>query len=329
MIEKSVDVLGIGNALVDVLCRIDDEFLTRHELDKGAMLLIDADRAEALYADMSTAIEASGGSAANTMAAIAALGGRAAFIGKVADDQFGDIFAHDIAAVGVAFHRVHAEGVATGCSMVLITPDAQRTMNTYLGAAKHLAPDDIEPEAIATARVVYMEGYLWDEPSACEAFRKAMGLTKEAGGKVSLTLSDTFCVERHRADFVELVENRVDILFANEDEIKSLYQEEDFERALERVRGVCEIAALTLSGQGSVIVTADETIHVAAEPLARLVDSTGAGDLYAAGFLHGLTQGEELATCGRLGSIAAAEVLQHMGARPQSDLKAVVAEAMG
>ena len=326
MAEVRFDVVGIGNAIVDVLCQVDDAFLADHGLTKGVMTLIDPERAQTLYGAMGASIEASGGSAGNTMAAVAALGGRAAFIGKVADDQLGDIYAHDISAAGVTFERARAESdIATGCSLIVVTPDAERTMNTYLGAAEQLQPEDIDPDVIAAAKVTYMEGYLWDKPGACEAFLKAMRIAHEHGRQVSLSLSDIFCVERHRADFLDLVQNRVDILFANEEELKSLYRTGDWDVAIEAVRGRGAIAAITRSEHGSIIVTGEGDIAIEPEAVARLVDSTGAGDLYAAGFLFALTRGDDLASAGRLGSIAAAEVLQHLGPRPQSDLKQIAA----
>jgi sugar/nucleoside kinase (ribokinase family) len=324
--QTHLDVVGIGNAIVDVLCHVDEGFIAAHDLQKGAMTLIDAERAEALYAAMGSSIEQSGGSAGNTMAAIASFGGRAGYIGKVRDDQLGAIFRHDIRAVGVAFDTPPATaGAATARCLVVVTPDAQRTMNTYLGACLALGPDDIDPDTIAGASVTYMEGYLWDPPGAKQAFLKATAIAHRAGRRVSLTLSDPFCVDRHRAEFRDLVDNHVDVLFANEAEICSLYQTDDFAAAIAEVRGRCEIAALTRSAAGSVIVSRDETVEVPAVPPAKLVDTTGAGDLYAAGFLHGLTRGWPLEACGRLGSLAATEIIGQLGARTERRLAELAA----
>jgi sugar/nucleoside kinase (ribokinase family) len=321
------DVLGIGNAIVDVLAHADDAFLARHGLAKGTMTLVEAEQARTLYEAMGPAIEISGGSAANTIAGLAALGARSAFIGKLRDDQLGDVFDHDIRALGVTFRTPRArEGAPSARCLVLVTPDAQRTMATYLGASTGLGPDDIDPDLIGAARIVYLEGYLWDPPAAKEAFRHAARLAHAAGGQVALSLSDPFCVARHRADFLRLIESEVDILFANEAEITALYETDNFEHALRLLRAQCRMAALTRSEKGSVIL-ADEAVHVVpAEPVERVVDTTGAGDLYAAGFLYGLTQGRDLATCGRLGSLIAAEVLTHFGARPDTDLRKLVAD---
>jgi sugar/nucleoside kinase (ribokinase family) len=323
------DVVGIGNAIVDVLSQADDAFLARHGLTKGAMMLIDAEQATRLYVAMPPGVEVSGGSAANTMAGIASLGGAGAFIGKVRDDQLGEVFAHDIRAIGVSFLTPPAlEGQPTARCLILVTPDAQRTMNTFLGAANELTAQEINPAVIEAARVTYLEGYLWDPPAAKEAFRKAVDIAHGAGRKVALSLSDSFCVDRHRDEFRALVD-QVDIVFANEAEIVSLYQTATFDDALQAVRRAGTLAALTRSEQGSVIVAGDEVHVVGAERGVTLVDTTGAGDLYAAGFLTGYTQGRPLAECGRMGSIAAAEAISHLGARPQADLKALVAEKLG
>jgi sugar/nucleoside kinase (ribokinase family) len=323
------DVVGIGNAIVDVLSQADDAFLARHGLTKGAMMLIDAEQATRLYAAMPPGVEVSGGSAANTMAGIASLGGAGAFIGKVRDDQLGEVFAHDIRSIGVSFLTPPAlEGQPTARCLILVTPDAQRTMNTFLGAANELTAQEINPAVIEAARVTYLEGYLWDPPAAKEAFRKAVDIAHGAGRKVALSLSDSFCVDRHRDEFRALVD-QVDIVFANEAEIVSLYQTATFDDALQAVRRAGTLAALTRSEQGSVIVAGDEVHVVGAERGVTLVDTTGAGDLYAAGFLTGYTQGRPLAECGRMGSIAAAEAISHLGARPQADLKALVAEKLG
>ena len=323
------DVLGIGNAIVDVLVHADDAILEREGMVKGSMTLIDADVANALYGRLPPGVEISGGSAGNTMAGIASLGGRGAYFGKVATDQLGQVFAHDMRSSGIDFRSTpSASGASTGRCLILVTPDAQRTMNTYLGAGLELAPGDIDPEVVAAAQVTYMEGYLWDPPLAKEAFLKAARLAHQAGRRVSLTLSDSFCVDRHREEFLDLVEHHVDVLFANEHEIMSLYQTESFDDALQRVRGMCEITALTRSEKGSVVVGNGEVHVVDAEPIERVVDTTGAGDLYAAGFLFGLTHGYPLATCGRIGAIAAAEVISHFGARPEAPLADLVRPAL-
>ena len=326
----SLDVVGIGNAIVDVLSHTDDAFLIERGLAKGAMTLIDAGAADRLYACVGPAVECSGGSAANTMAGIASLGGTGAYIGKVKDDQLGRVFRHDIHVVGVAFDTPPAaDGPSTARCLVLVTPDALRTLQTYLGACAELGPEDIDPATIGRARITYLEGYLWDPPRAKEAFLKAARIAHEAGRKVALTLSDPLCVERHRAEFVDLVNHHVDILFANEAEITSLYQAADFESALRQVRGRCEIAALTRGEKGSVVLSAEEFHVLEAEPVEAVVDTTGAGDLYAAGFLYGLTHGHDLATSGRMGGIAAAEVIGHIGARPETPLAALVKKKLG
>ena len=328
--QTPTDVLGIGNAIVDVLAHAEDRFIEKHGLDKGAMMLVDAEQAENLYQEMGASVECSGGSAANTVAGIASLGGNAAFVGKVKDDQLGGIFSHDIRAVGVDFTTAPAsDGPATARCLVLVTPDAQRTMNTYLGACVELTAADIEADAVRQAAVTYLEGYLWDPPAAKEAFLKATRIAREAGRKVSLTLSDTFCVERHREEFLDLVDNHVDILFANEDEVKALYQVADIDEALQAVRGRAEVIALTRSEQGSVILGGDEVHVVDCEPVDQVIDTTGAGDLYAAGFLYGYTQGRDLHDCGRIAGIAAAEIIGHIGARPETSLAELVARRLG
>lgn len=328
MAASSVDVVGIGNAIVDVIAQADDAFLARQGLAKGSMRLIDAARAAALYAEMGPALEMSGGSAGNTMAGLASLGGAGAYIGKVGEDELGRVFAHDMRAIGVRFDTAPlAAGPPTARSLILVTPDAQRTMNTFLGACVELGPEDIVPALIASAQVTYLEGYLFDPPRAKAAFQKAADLAHAAGRKVSLTLSDAFCVERYRAEFRALIEGHIDILFANEAEITALYQTDSFDEALRAVRGHCAIAALTRSAKGSVLVTGDETHPIPAVRIDQLVDTTGAGDLYAAGVLFGLTHGRDLAACGRLGSLAAAEVIGHYGARPETSLKALAQQA--
>jgi sugar/nucleoside kinase (ribokinase family) len=328
--SQAQDVVGLGNAIVDVIAHAEDAFLAAEGMAKGAMTLIDETRAEALYARMGPGLESSGGSAANTMAGIASLGGRAGFIGKVKDDQLGTIFAHDIRAAGVAFRTPPANGGApTARCLIFVTPDAQRTMNTYLGASVELGPEDVDEALIASARVTYLEGYLWDRPRAKDAFRKAAKIAHAAKAKVALTLSDPFCVERHRAEFQDLVRGPVDILFANEAEIRALWQVGEFDAALAATRGLVQIAALTRSEKGSVVLSNGRADHVPAEPVARVVDTTGAGDLYASGFLYGLTNGRSLAEAARIGAIAAAEVISHVGARPERPLKALVAERLG
>lgn len=325
MAETPLDVVGIGNAIVDVIAHTEEKFLDDNGLIKGAMTLIDAAEAEALYWKMGAAVECSGGSAANTLAGLASLGGKGAFIGKVRNDQLGGIFRHDIRAAGVEFPvEPSTDGPPTARCLILVTPDAHRTMQTFLGACVELGPGDIDARVIGRAKVTYLEGYLWDPPAAKEAFKKAAELAHQAGNKVALTLSDPFCVDRHRAEFKDLVSNHVDILFANELEVFSLYEVDGFDEALQAVRGHCEVAALTRSDKGSVVLSGDEIHIIDAEPVERVADTTGAGDLYASGFLYGLTRGADLVTCGRLASIAAAEVIGHFGARPEVSLADLV-----
>jgi sugar/nucleoside kinase (ribokinase family) len=322
-----IDVVGIGNALVDVLSHEDDAFLTSRGLEKGAMTLVDTDTAEHLYEAMGPSTEMSGGSAANTMVGIASFGGAAAFIGRVNDDQLGAVFGHDIRAAGVEFTTAPAVDSRdpTGRCLILVTPDAQRTLNTYLGASARLGPSDLDHDLLVRAQVLFLEGYLWDEVDAKEAFREAARRAHAAGNRVAFTLSDSFCVDRHRDEFLELIDHEVDVLFANEAEITSLYQVSTFDDALQRVAFHCEIAALTRSERGAVIVTRDEVHVVDAHPVEHVVDTTGAGDLFAAGFLYGLTHGYDLGTAGRLATLAAAEVIGHLGARPQQSLAALAA----
>jgi sugar/nucleoside kinase (ribokinase family) len=316
-----LDVVGIGNAMVDVLSHAEDGFLARQGLVKGTMHLVDEPRAREIYDAMGPGVEMSGGSAANTVVGVASFGGRAHYVGKVRDDQLGEVFGHDLRATGVGYDTPRAiEGPPTGRCLILVTPDAQRTMSTFLGASVRLGPGDIDRGLITRGKILYLEGYLFDPPEAQEAFRTAAAIAHAAGRKVSLTLSDPFCVGRHRAAFLDLVERHVDILFANEAEICALYEVSDFDTALARVRGHCQVAALTRSAKGSVIV-ADGRLHtVSAHLVDAVVDTTGAGDLYAAGVLYGLSQGLDLPTCGRLGSLAAAEVITHVGARPMVPL---------
>ena len=323
------DVTAIGNAIVDVLARADDTLLARHNLAKGAMSLIDGETADRLYSVMGPGTEKSGGSAGNTAAVVAGLGGRVAYIGKVADDQLGEVFTHDIRAIGVTYDTPPLKGgLPTARSLIFVTPDAQRTMQTYLGATTQLGPEDVNMDYITSSKVVYLEGYLWDQPRAKKAMRDAAIKAQQAGVKVSLTLSDAFCVARFREEFIELAERHVDILFANESEILSLYQVDRFDDALQRVRKHCEIAALTRSEKGSVIVNGDEVHIIDAEKGVRVVDTTGAGDAYAGGFLYGYTQGVDLVTCGRLGGLMAAEVISHLGPRPEADLKKLAASVL-
>jgi sugar/nucleoside kinase (ribokinase family) len=329
MARMPIDVLTIGNAIVDVLARVDEAFLEKNELVKASMRLIDEPEAHRLYELVGPSVIISGGSAANTAAGISSLGGRAAFIGKVRDDQLGEFFTHDIRATGVIFEGQPAtSGPATARSFILITPDGERTMNTYLGACTTLSPKDIDKIMVEEAAVTYLEGYLWDPPAAKDAFVKAAQLARKAGRKVALTLSDSFCVDRHRSSFRELIARDIDILFANERELASLYGTRFFDEALQHVRKEVELAVLTRSEAGSIVTFKDEFHIIEAKKITKLVDATGAGDLYASGFLFGLTRGRPLAECARLGSLAAAEVISHLGARPQTSLKAL-AEAAG
>src|SRR6478735_6736526 len=327
MSTAQFDVTAIGNAIVDVIAQADDAFLEKHKLPKGAMNLIDTETAERLYGDMGPGKEASGGSAGNTIAGIAALGGRTAYIGKVAKDQLGDVFTHDMRAVGVTYDTTPlVGGLPTARSLIIVTPDAQRTMQTFLGATTQLGPEDVNMGYITSSKVVYLEGYLWDLPAAKAAMRDAALKAQQSGVKVSLTLSDAFCVARFRDEFLELAEKYVDILFANESEILALYQVSNFDDALQQVRKHCEIAALTRSEKGSVVVNGDELHVVDAVQGVTVVDTTGAGDAYAAGFLYGYTQGYDLAASGRLGGAMAAHVISHYGGRPQGDMRALAAE---
>jgi sugar/nucleoside kinase (ribokinase family) len=316
-----VDVLGLGNAIVDVLAHSSDALLAELGLVKGAMTLVDEPTVETLYRRMGPAREVSGGSCANTMAALAALGGRPAYVGRVKDDQLGRVFAHDIRAAGVAFRsRPAPDGPSTARCLVFVTPDAQRTMQTYLGACVELGPEDVEPELVAEAEITYLEGYLWDRPEAKAACRKAAEIAHRHGRRVALTLSDPFCVDRWRAEFQDLVEREVDILFANEAELTALYEAPNFDRALQEVRRHVHFAALTRGPRGSVVVKGQEVHVIDAAPIERLVDTTGAGDLYAAGFLRGLGLGLDLGACGRLGSLCAAAIIQQFGARAELPL---------
>ena len=323
------DVLGIGNAIVDVLARAEDDFLVRQKMHKGGMALIDEARAEAIYDAMGPAVEISGGSAANTIVGVAGFGARAAFVGKVKDDELGRAFAHDIRAAGVVFDTPPAaDGPSTARCYVMVTPDGERTMNTFLGAAQDLHPADVDPDMVAAAAITYLEGYLWDPPHAKDAFRKAATIAHDAGRKVALTLSDAFCVDRYRAEFAELIRTgTVDLVFANERELHSLYQTADFDTAIAALRADARLAVITRSEKGCVVVSKEETVAVPAEPIERVVDATGAGDLFAAGFLFGLARGRDHRTSARLGAIAAAEVLSHLGARPEVSLKELVRQS--
>ena len=316
-----IDVLGIGNAIVDVIARVDDTFLEQYGLVKGSMNLIDEDRAEQIYVEMGPVLEISGGSAANTSAGVASFAGRSAFFGKVKADALGEVFTRDIRAQGVRFDSTAAmDGPATARSFILVTPDGERTMNTYLGACVNLTTSDIDREIVQSAKITYMEGYLWDRPAAKQAFKRAAKIARRAGRLASITLSDSFCVERHRESFLDLIRNDIDIVFANELELKSLYQTRVFDAALKAVRRDCRIAVLTRSAAGSVVTNGEEIHAVPACPVSRVVDLTGAGDLFAAGFLFGFIQDKDLVLCARLGALAAAEVISHLGARPEVDL---------
>lgn len=323
MANSSFDVLCIGNAIVDVIARVDEAFVRRHGLVKGSMNLIDEARAEELYAGMAQATEISGGSAGNTAAGVASLGGKAAYFGKVKADQLGAIFTHDMRAQGVAFDTIPAQhGPATARSFILVTPDGERTMNTYLGACVNFSTSDVDRDRVQSSQITYMEGYLWDRPEAKEAFRLAAAVARAAGRKTSITLSDSFCVERHRESFLDLIRRDIDIVFANEAELMALYRTRDFDDAVRAISADCPIAVLTRSERGSVVVEGKEIVTSPAFPVARVMDVTGAGDLFAAGFLHGYTHGKTLYECARLGSMAAAEVISHVGARPEIDLRA-------
>ena len=329
MAHTQFDVLTIGNAIVDVLAHTEEDFLVRESLVKGSMRLIDGAEAERLFERMGAAQLISGGCAGNTAAGVASFGGRAAFIGKVADDQLGKFFRHDMQALGIHFPTsALTDGTPTARSMILITPDGERTMNTNLAACQELSPDDIDRDTVQSAAITYLEGYLWDPPKAKEAFRIAAGQAHAAGRKVAMTLSDSFCVDRYRDEFLDLMRSgALDIVFANQHELQALYQTSNFETALGCVQSDAPLAVVTLGPSGSMAVTPAERIHVPAAPVDRVVDLTGAGDLYAAGFLFGLARGEDLAACARLGSLAAAEVIGHVGARPQGSLKLSAGQA--
>jgi sugar/nucleoside kinase (ribokinase family) len=317
------DVVGIGNAIVDIIGRCDDDFLARHGRSKGSMQLVDAAAVGALYDAMGPGVEVSGGSVANTMVGIASLGGRAAFIGKTAQDQFGQVFGHDIRAAGVTFTTppAVAGSAPTGRSLILVTPDGQRTMNTFLGVSPQLSEDEIDATLIGSAGILYLEGYLFDRPEAKAAFRTAARIAVNAGRRVALSLSDAFCVNRHRSEFLDFIRTTVDIVIANEAEITALYQVASFEEAAALTQADSKLAALTRSEKGSVILSAGSApIAMPAAPVSAVIDTTGAGDLYAAGLLYGLSKGLGLMTAGRLGSLAAGVIISQIGARPAVNL---------
>jgi sugar/nucleoside kinase (ribokinase family) len=327
-----LDVVAVGNALVDVLARATEDDLARLGLVKGSMELVDLARSTAVYKGMGAGVEVSGGSAANTAVGVAALGGRVGYIGKVADDEFGATFLHDIAAVGVvsggtASVPVAGAAEATGRCLVLVTEDGERTMATHLGVASDLGPDDLDESLLARGRVVYLEGYLWDQPPAKKALRRAIEVAHAADALVALTLSDPFCVERHRREFLDLLHGEIDVLFANEEEVTLLFDASSFDAAVSAVEETGLLAALTRGPAGSVVVAASGPVAVAAEPVDHVVDTTGAGDLYAAGFLFGLTHGFDPEACGRLAGLCAGEVIAHLGARPQDDLRQLLKES--
>jgi len=329
MPKAKYDVLTVGNAIVDIIARAEDDFLVRENIAKAAMNLIDAERAEHLYSVMGPAIEASGGSAGNTAAGIASFGGKAAYFGKVSNDHLGEVFTHDIRAIGVDFDVKPLNGnPPTARSMIFVTPDGERTMNTFLGACVELGPEDVDADVVAGSQVTYFEGYLWDPPRAKDAIRLAAEIAHQNKRQVALTLSDSFCVDRYRSEFLELMRlGTVDIIFANEAELKSLYETSDFATALTALKSDIPLAAVTRSEEGSVIVSGEEVVEVGAHAIEKLEDTTGAGDLYAAGFLYGFTQGRNLSDCARIGGLAAAEVIQHIGPRPQVNLNDLLAQS--
>ncbi|MGE0046919.1 MAG: adenosine kinase [Hyphomonadaceae bacterium] len=326
--SATYDVVAVGNAIIDILHQVSDDFLSRHAIAKGAMTLIDEARAEELTNLFEGAVVAAGGSAANTVTGVASFGGRAGYMGKVADDQLGADFTRAFRAAGVHFQTPpRAAPPGTARSLIAVTPDGQRSMNTYLGASTLLDSGDIDADLIHAGAITFLEGYLFDRPEAQSAFVKAAEIADAADRRVALTLSDTFCVERHRASFRHLVAGHIDILFANEHEILNLYETNDLGAALAAARPVCPVVAVTRSEAGSIIAVGNETVSVPAAPVAKVVDSTGAGDLYAAGFLFGAARGKSWAECGALGSLAAAEVISHMGPRPETNLKDLAGKA--
>lgn len=329
MSDMRFDVVGLGNAIVDVIAWADDDLLVREKLHKGSMTLVDEQRADQLYNAMGPATIISGGSAANTIVGVASFGARTAFIGKVRDDEAGKAFSHDIRSIGVHFGVSAAQdGPATARCLVMVTPDGERTMSTYLGACQNLTPNDVDADIIRASGITYLEGYLWDPPAAKEAFVKAAEIAHGAGRNVALTLSDSFCVDRYRDEFLDLIQNgTLDVVFANQHELKALYQTSDLQTAIAALRSENILGVVTCSADGSIVVTREETHAVPAFPIENLVDTTGAGDLFAAGFLAGLARGADFVTCARFGSIAAAEVIQHIGARPQTRLSDLASEA--
>lgn len=329
MSDMRFDVVGLGNAIVDVIARTEDDLLVREGLNKGSMTLVDEPRADQLYAVMGSATIISGGSAANTIVGAASFGARTAFVGKVRNDEAGKAFSHDIRSIGVHFDTAPSvDGAATARCLVMVTPDGERTMSTYLGACQNLTSDDVDPELIRASGITYLEGYLWDPPAAKEAFIKAADIAHGAGRNVALTLSDSFCVDRYRDEFLALIRNKtLDIVFANQHELKSLYQTSDLQTAINAFRAEDILGVVTCSADGSLVVTRESTHAVPAYPIETLVDTTGAGDLFAAGFLAGLSRGADYVTCARLGALAAAEVIQHVGARPQKRLSDLAAQA--
>ena len=333
--DERLDVVTLGNALVDVLAHATDDDLGRLELVKGSMELVDLARSAAVYEGMGPGLEMSGGSGANTAVGVAALGGRVGYVGKVADDAFGATFLHDIAAAGVLEAHISTVAAsptpgaeqATGRCLILVTEDGERTMATHLGVASALGPDDLDEGLIARGQVVYLEGYLWDQAPAKTALRRAMEVAHDADALVALTLSDPFCVSRHRREFLDLLHGDIDVLFANEEEVTMLFDAPSFDGAVAAVEETGLLAALTRGAAGSVVVAASGPVTVAAEPVEQVVDTTGAGDLYAAGFLYGLTHGYDPESCGRLAGLCAGEIISHLGARPQADLRLLVKEA--
>jgi len=325
---SSFDVAGLGNAIVDVIAPVDDAFLLKHQIAKGVMTLVDEFRASQIYEALNTSTEIGGGSAANTMAGLASMGGNGLFVGKVKRDRLGTSFSHSMKDIGVTFRVPFAEeGPSTASCMIAVTPDGQRSMNTYLGACRELKPADIDEKEVASAQIVYVEGYLWDVPDAKAAIRKAIAAAKKAGRKIAFTLSDPFCVSRWRDEFRELLKSDIDVLFANEEEAKALFEVEEFDSVLQATRHWHGVAALTRSAKGCVVAKGSEVHVIDAHPVAKVIDTTGAGDQYAAAFLYGLTHGKHLADCGRLGSLAAAEVISHYGARPETSLKTLAKSA--
>ena len=319
------DVVGIGNAIVDVISHEDEKFLDTHNLIKDSMALINTDTAVSLYNEMSPTLQSSGGSAANTMSGVASLGGKAAYIGKIRDDHLGEFFAHDINAAGVHFKvKPASEGLPTARSMIIVTPDGSRTMNTYLGISTNLSKEDLDVQLLENAQILYCEGYIWDIETTKDTIRSAIAIAKGANRTISFTLSDSFCVSRHKDEWIDLINEQVDILFGNEDEIKELSGCGTLSEAAQWIQGKVKVACLTLAERGSIIVTEDEIIGVGAKAVNQVTDSTGAGDLYASGFLFGYARGLDLKICGELASIAAAEIITHTGARPLVPLKNLI-----